>query len=114
MNLSIHVHGFTLRQEFRSYVERKISLATGRFRSRISSVNVQLSDINGPRGGVDKACLITATLPGVGEIAIGERGETLSLATDSAARRLKSRIASFVSRKKTRRPESIRTMSAFA
>ena len=42
------------------------------------SLTVQLSDVNGPRGGVDKACLITAVLPGVGEIAVGERAETLT------------------------------------
>jgi putative sigma-54 modulation protein len=114
MDLSIRVHGFSLRQEFRDYVERRLTLATDRFRGRITSLTVQLSDVNGPRGGVDKACLITAVLPGVGEIAVGERAETLTTATDRAAHRLKSRIAAFVSRRKTHEAESIRTMPAEA
>ncbi len=114
MNLSIRVHGFSLRQEFRDYVERRLNRATDRFRNRIASVNVQLSDVNGPRGGVDKVCLITAVLPGVGEIAVGEKAETLTSATDRAAGRLKSRIAAFVSRRKARTTESIRTMSDVA
>jgi putative sigma-54 modulation protein len=108
MNLSIRVHGFSLRREFRDYVERRLSLATDRFRNRIATVKVQLSDVNGPRGGVDKVCLITAFLPGVGEIAVGEKAETLTSATDRAAGRLKSRIAAFVSRRKAHDPESIR------
>ncbi len=114
MNLSIRVHGFSLRQEFRDYVERRLNRATDRFRNRIASVNVQLSDVNGPRGGVDKVCLITAVLPGVGELAVGEKAETLTSATDRAAGRLKSRIAAFVSRRKARTTESIRTMSDVA
>lgn len=114
MNFSIRVHGFALRDEFRDYVERKLDRATSRFRSRITSMTVQLSDVNGPRGGADKVCLITAVIPGVGEIAAGEKAETLSAATDLAARRLKNRISSSISKRRTRGQSSIRTMAATA
>jgi len=114
MNLSIRVHGFALRDEFRDYVERRLDRAMSRFRGRITSLTVQLSDVNGPRGGVDKVCLITAVVPGVGEIAAGEKADSLSAATDLAARRLKTRIASMISKHRTRGQSSIRTMAATA
>lgn len=41
---------------------RRLEFALGRFASRIRSLRVRLTDLNGPRGGLDKQCLVTVRL----------------------------------------------------
>lgn len=40
------------------YIERKLCRSLERFTHRITKVVVFLRDVNGPRGGVDKACRV--------------------------------------------------------
>ena len=40
----------------------RLAFALGRFAGRVRSVSVRLTDVNGPRGGLDKKCLITVRL----------------------------------------------------
>lgn len=40
----------------------RLEFALGRFTPRIRSLSVHLRDLNGPRGGVDKQCLIAIRL----------------------------------------------------
>lgn len=41
---------------------RRLEFALGRFASRVRSLRVRLTDLNGPRGGLDKKCLIAVRL----------------------------------------------------
>lgn len=45
-------------------IRRRFAFALGRFDGRVRSVTVRLTDVNGPRGGVDKQCRVTAHLRG--------------------------------------------------
>ena len=49
-------------QELRSHIERRVGFALLRFTDALSSVLVRLDDLNGPKGGFDKRCLVH--LPG--------------------------------------------------
>ena len=40
----------------------RLEFALGRFAGRVRSVSVSLTDLNGPRGGIDKKCLIAVRL----------------------------------------------------
>lgn len=40
------------------YIERKLRQSLARFGNRVTKVVVFLQDVNGPRGGVDKACRV--------------------------------------------------------
>jgi ribosome-associated translation inhibitor RaiA len=42
--------------------ETRLASALDRFSPRIHRLSVRLSDLNGPRGGVDKKCLVTVQL----------------------------------------------------
>ena len=44
------------------YALRRLSFAVRRFQPRVRHVKVRLVDVNGPRGGVDSRCSITADL----------------------------------------------------
>ncbi len=42
--------------------QRRLDFALGRFAGRVRSLSVRLTDLNGPRGGMDKKCLIAVRL----------------------------------------------------
>lgn len=46
----------------REYAERRLSCAIRNFERRINRVTVRISDLNGPKGGVDAHCSIAADL----------------------------------------------------
>ena len=44
------------------FARRRLEFALGRFAARVRSLTVRLADLNGPRGGVDKHCLVAIRL----------------------------------------------------
>ena len=43
-------------------LRRRLEFALGRFHARLRLVSARVSDVNGPRGGIDKTCVITLHL----------------------------------------------------
>ena len=58
MRLDVTTHEIELTPDLREQVKRRIHFALGRFSARIKTVSVCLADVNGPRGGVDKCCVV--------------------------------------------------------
>ena len=48
--------------ELRAYTERRMTFALRRFQGHVRYVRVRLTDVNGPRHGVDARCAVTAQL----------------------------------------------------
>ena len=48
--------------QLRAYAERRLAFALRRFREHVRHVRVRLTDVNGPRHGVDARCAVTAHL----------------------------------------------------
>ena len=59
IDVLIRSAGATDPDAIRVYTERRLTFAIRRFENRARHVVVRLSDINGPRGGVDSRCSIT-------------------------------------------------------
>ncbi len=70
---------------------RQLEFALGRFGSRVRSLTVRLSDLNGPKGGIDKRCLVTVRLNEPRRVVVVEDVD----ASDAA---VVSRVAERVSR----------------
>ena len=58
MQIDIHAQGFSLTGTLRDYTERRLRFALARAAERVRQIKVRFSDINGPRGGIDKRCRI--------------------------------------------------------
>lgn len=48
--------------QLRAYAERRLSFALRRFDEHVRHVRLRLTDVNGPRHGVDARCAVTAQL----------------------------------------------------
>jgi ribosome-associated translation inhibitor RaiA len=64
-----------------------------RFAARIGSIEVQLVDVNGPKGGVDRACEVRAELVDGTRLRTHARDSLIPRAIDAAIRRLVRVIA---------------------
>jgi len=87
MHFDIRQKDVRMTQILRDCIARRIEAALERFSSRIRRITLHLSDVNGPRGGVDKLCRVAVQLEGGEPIRTEGRGsEWLSLATEVAKR----------------------------
>lgn len=88
MLIGIQSRGFALSDGLKAHVERRLRTALGSISERVQSVVVRLTDVNGPRGGVDKHCVMHAQLPSASPVIIKQADANLYLAIDRAADRL--------------------------
>ena len=65
MKIGIQCRGFTLSSAIAGRVRNRLGFLLGRGFNRLRRVDVTLSDLNGPRGGVDKRCLIEVSIDGL-------------------------------------------------
>lgn len=87
MRLQVRVHDLQVSADLREVAERRLRFALDRFSRRIRSVTTKLADLNGPRGGVDKACRIVVELIPSGRIFIEDQDTDLITAVSRAAER---------------------------
>lgn len=88
MQIDIQARGFTLTDALREHCERRLHFALGPSSSRLRNIGIRLSDVNGPRGGVDKRCVIRATASGLPPVVIAHCETDIYVAVDRATDRL--------------------------
>ena len=86
------------------YVMAKVGAAAGRLKDVICTVDVRLTDLNGPKGGIDKQCSIVVTPPGLATLRVEEHAADYYAAIDAAAATLKNALARSLERTKTNGP----------
>jgi ribosomal subunit interface protein len=87
MQIEIQARDFPLTEALNAYIERRIKFVLSSRYDQIQRIIVRLSDINGPRGGIDKCCQIHVTLPKLKDIVIEDIESDLYVAIDRAADR---------------------------
>lgn len=85
MTIMIYARGLDLTDGIEDHVHRRLRYALGRFSDRLTRVVVRLSDVNGPRGGVDKRCLVTVGVPGQPDVVVKASKTDFYSAVDRAA-----------------------------
>ena len=98
MRIAIHATGFDMTAALRQYTEQRVSTALGWARLHMRKLAVSLSDINGPRGGIDKRCKIQVQLDNGREVIIDECEADLYAAIDRAAERADRAVVRSVER----------------
>ncbi|MBL8762858.1 MAG: HPF/RaiA family ribosome-associated protein [Phycisphaerae bacterium] len=87
-----------------AYIVTRVTGAAGRLRDAPCTIDVRLTDLNGPKGGIDKRCAIVVTPPGLGTLRVEEQAADYYSAIDAAAAALKQSIARLLERTKANGP----------
>jgi putative sigma-54 modulation protein len=66
MKIAIRFLGLPTSEALRQHSERQAHLHLGRFERELDSVEIRIRDVNGPRGGDDMECKVSARGPRVG------------------------------------------------
>lgn len=100
MRVNVHSRALAIDEAVRSHVERRMEFALGRFSSRITRVTVQLTDLNGPRGGEDKACSIEVRLSPSGSVRVEDSDADIVAVVDRVAERTRRAVARAIQRER--------------
>ena len=87
MKIGIQCRGFSLTSAIAGRVRKRLDFLLGRRFRRLRRVDVTLSDLNGPRGGVDKRCLVKVSIDGLRPVVVEDVQSDLYMAIDRAAGR---------------------------
>ena len=97
MKIDIQARDFTLTTALENHVKDRINYLFASRTEHIQSISVRLSDINGPRGGIDKQCRVRVKLPRLNEIVVDDVQADLyvaiSRAMDRASRTVNRRLS---------------------
>jgi hypothetical protein len=95
----------------RTSFERSLGFALSRFAEEIDYVSVVTSDLNGPRGGVDKRCVLRANTHRYGCVEVTQDCTQLGSGLSRAARRLGHSLSRTIKQKRAYGRDSIRHMN---
>jgi putative sigma-54 modulation protein len=101
MELEIRGQNLRVGDQLHEQVERQMNFALGQFKTWISGVSVQLEDVNGPKGGVDKRCRVLVSMKGGKTLKIEDLDADITTAVNRAA----DRVGQVVSREVDKRRE---------
>jgi len=93
MKIGIQCRGFSLTGPIAGHVHKRLDFLLGHGIRRVRRADVILSDLNGPRGGVDKRCLIKVSIDGLRPVITEDVQSDLYEAIDRAAGRASRTVA---------------------
>lgn len=99
MQIQIHSESFSLTSGLHDYIAKRLAYALSHGRDWVTRIVVRLSDVNGPRGGVDKRCGIEVRLKRDSTIAIDDTQADLYVAIDRAAERIRRTLDRRIARR---------------
>ena len=102
MRIEIQANGFVLTEALKTYTEQRMAMALGWAGERMRKLAVSLSDINGPRGGIDKQCQVEFKTHGNGRIVTTALAADWRSALESALARAATRVVRSVRRGQSR------------
>lgn len=99
MSISITDRDKVLNSDLRELCKRRLLFALSRFDSSIAKITLVISDENGPRGGVDKACRVSISLHRAKNVVITDKDSEIMKCISRVADRAGRAVARAVERK---------------
>ena len=98
MRLSIIDKSDELDPELREFAERRLLFAFSRFAPRIDRVSLDISDSNGPRGGVDKVCRVRVEMKRMRDVQVVDEAAEVAAAIVQAVDRARRAVSRTIDR----------------
>ena len=99
MRIEVQTKGTIVTGGVREHIERRIRFDLSRFQPETNQLNVYLNNVNGPRGGKYKQCLVRVRFSGLPDVVVEDTESDLYRAIDRAV----GRTARVVSRRLQRK-----------
>ena len=96
----VRVIGVELDEEDRALIRKKLGAKLGKFAASIERVSVRMTDVNGPRGGVDHVCNAKVVLSGLPSVVVERRDASPHVAIDLALRATEQAVRRSVGRRR--------------
>ena len=94
--------GVELTEDDHNYIRRKLLTKLGKFATSIHRISVRITDLNGPRGGVDQVCSIKVVLSGLPSVVVTRRDAAVQAAIDAALHAIEPAVQGIVGRRRMR------------
>lgn len=78
----IRTAGVELSREDRDYIRRRVDSKVGKLMPSVERVSFRLTDVNGPRGVVDKVCRAKVMVRGLPSVVVERRDPSARAAVD--------------------------------
>ncbi|MBN8441417.1 MAG: HPF/RaiA family ribosome-associated protein [Thauera sp.] len=105
MRIDLHCENVEAAPGLHEYVARRMRFAIGRFHDHIRWARVKVADVNGPRGGADKRCVVQLRLRNLPDVVFAITQLDVRAAVDEAAERVSRVLAQRLRRQ--RKPERL-------
>lgn len=93
MRIDLHCDNVEAAPGLQEYVVRRMRFAIGRFHDHIRWARVKVADVNGPRGGADKRCVVQLRLRNLPDVVFAITQLDVRAAVDEAAERVSRVLA---------------------
>ena len=114
MLVDIRVHGQPAQDTVRTEIQAAVQGHLGRFGADVAAVHVRITDVNGPRRGVELHASISVQGPRIGAITVEDLHEAPTLAVTGALDRIEHVVARDLERvRRTRLKPGLRFAAAF-
>jgi len=109
LKIDIRFRGLESSASLRAYILRRVHLHVRRLGRALAAVVVRLSDVNGPKGGVDKRCQVMLVRRGQAPVTIDEVSMDAYAAVDVAVERATLAAGRGIARERStrRRPRAV-------
>ena len=96
----VRARGVALDDDQTTRVAQKLAAKLGKFAASIARVSVRVTDVNGPRGGVDQRCRIEVVLSGVPSVVVEGQHASIDGAIGAALRATEEAVRRVVCRRR--------------
>lgn len=99
--IDVQAQDFSLTEAIDSHIKQKLEPMIHHYGDRIIKISVHLSDVNGPKGGIDKHCHMHIDLQKMPTVVIEDSEENLYAAIDNCSHRAERAVRKTLERKQT-------------
>lgn len=113
MKMHLHTQGFEMTPAIAAHTNKQLARGLANFEDHVTAVEVQLSDINGPKGGCDKKALICVRLASRLTIKVERTHADLYVAISAVVGKLRRAVRRVLRKHKRMEKSLLREMRQF-
>jgi ribosomal subunit interface protein len=100
MQIQLNPDGIQISEALANHIDQEVNKALKHHQDRVTRVEVHLQDENGPKGGIDKRCVIGARLAGDEPLTVRDESDDAYKVVHQTAEKLQRAVSRRIERDK--------------